>query len=88
MEECPSMVPIAWQTSTAFTVDTLQAGPGSLAGSSTELKPPSKASAALITERPDISPEIPETPPAVAPENVRREEHCYGEDGNTPPRSR
>jgi hypothetical protein len=61
---------------------------GSFAGSSTELKPPSKASTALMVERPDISPEIPETPPAIALKNVRREEHCYGEDGNTPSCSR
>jgi hypothetical protein len=65
------------------TVDALYAGPDSLAGSSTELESPSKDSTALIAERPNLSPEIPETPPA-ALKDVRREKDNHGEDGDTP----
>jgi len=58
-------------------VDGLHTGTNSLGSTSTAIKSPPRDSRALVAERPDISPEIPETP-AVAFEDMRREEDHNG----------
>jgi len=59
-------------------VDTLHNGTDSSRSPSTELEPAPKDSRALVTDRPENSPEIPETP-VIALEKIRREE-----DGEEP----
>jgi hypothetical protein len=56
------------------TIDALHTGTDSLGSASTD-------SRALVTEWPENSPEIPETP-AVALEDVQREEDDHSHDGN------
>jgi hypothetical protein len=50
---------------------------------STEVEPAPKDSTVPIVERPEISPEIPETP-AAALEDMRRKEDNNSDDGNAP----
>ena len=64
-------------------MDPLYAGLDSLASTSTESEPPPTDSTAPTAKQASISPEIPETP-AVALENVQREEDGQGECGDTP----
>jgi hypothetical protein len=61
-------------------VDALHTGTDGSRSFSTELEPAPKDSRAFVTERPENSPEIPETP-TVALEEMRRGD---SEDGNTP----
>jgi hypothetical protein len=63
-----------------LTGNTLHADTDSVRSPSTEFEPAPKDSMALITQRLEGSPEIPETP-VVALENLRREEGDYSDDG-------
>jgi hypothetical protein len=62
-------------------VDALHTGTDSFRSPSTELEPAPKDSTAFVTERPENSPEIPETP-EITLEKMRREGDDHSEDGN------
>jgi hypothetical protein len=64
-----------------LSVDALHTGTDSSRFLSTELEPAPKDSRAFVIERPENSPEIPETP-IVALEEMRREENDHSENGN------
>jgi hypothetical protein len=64
------------------TVEALHAGTDSLESTSTELECPPKDSRGPVAERPENSPEVPETP-TVALESVRRGDDDHSDDGNT-----
>jgi hypothetical protein len=64
------------------TVEALHAGTDSLESASTELERPPKDSRGSVAERPENSPEIPETP-TVALESVRRGDDDRSDDGNS-----
>jgi hypothetical protein len=61
-------------------VDALYTGTDSSRSPSTELEPAPKDSRAFVTERPENSPEIPETP-TITLEKVARKEDYHSEDG-------
>jgi hypothetical protein len=64
------------------TVEALHAGTDNLESASTEFERPPKDSRGLVTERPENSPEIPETP-TVALKSMRCGDDDHSDDGNT-----